>query len=615
MLRTTDLQKDLRAACRGWVEVDRLESGVPCELRAHADAPELAVCEAPGLSLHIRSGVAEVDARAGSIAIVIGRPRRPGTSDALSAREVNELFAGGGGDSSELRLSGRYSIVFIDIRQRTVRLYTDRFAVHSLCYAVESGRIAFSDRADCVPTERPAALDPQAFFDYAYFHVIPAPGTIFRGVSRLEPASRLTFSSRGERVSSTWQPVFAASGQGRSAPTAAEFMALLRAEVATEAYGAKVGAFLSGGTDSSTVAGLLRQVTGSSPEVFSIGFEAEGYDEIDYARIAARHFGCNHHVYYVTPDDVVAAVPKIAAQYDQPFGNSSALPAYHCALQARDRGMSKLLAGDGGDELFGGNVRYAKQKVFDVYSSMIPATIRNSLIEPILLSSALRALPGVKKASSYVAQARVPMPDRTESYNLLHRYGAENLFSRSLLEVVSPDAPDRLQRSVYERSSGAELVDRMLAYDWRFTLADNDLPKVLGTAALAGVGIGFPLLADAVVDFSLRLTPAQKVRGLTLRHWFKQALSDFLPTEIIRKKKHGFGLPFGPWMVKHAPLKSMARESVAGLVERGVLQPSAIDMLFSPELVRHPGYYGEMIWILMMAEHWLRRAAPSWRLR
>ena len=127
-----------------------------------------------------------------------------------------------------------------------------------------------------------------------------------------------------------------------------------------------LGCFLSGGTDSSTVAGTLKQVTGSAA-TFSIGFDAAGYDEMDYARIAAKHFGTDHHEHYVTPAELVSAIPKVAAHYDQPFGNSSAVPAYICATVARDHGVRKLLAGDGGDELFGGNTRYAKQKIFEAW--------------------------------------------------------------------------------------------------------------------------------------------------------------------------------------------------------------------------------------------------------
>jgi asparagine synthase (glutamine-hydrolysing) len=173
---------------------------------------------------------------------------------------------------------------------------------------------------------------------------------------------------------------------------------LIRESVAAASAGhQRVGAFLSGGTDSSTVAGMLCQVTGKPAPVYSIGFDAEGYDEMEYARIAARHFGCEHHEYYVTPDDLVSSIQGVAQHHDQPFGNSSALPAYYCAQIAQADGCTKMLAGDGGDELFGGNSRYAMQRLFEFYQS-VPHGMRR-LIEPLCEdNSHLRRIPGLKQA-------------------------------------------------------------------------------------------------------------------------------------------------------------------------------------------------------------------------
>jgi asparagine synthase (glutamine-hydrolysing) len=151
----------------------------------------------------------------------------------------------------------------------------------------------------------------------------------------------------------------------------------------------------------------------------------------------------------------------------------------------------------------------------------------------------------------------------------------------------------------------------MLAYDWRFTLADNDLPKVTGSADLAGQSVGFPLLDDDLVDFSLRLAPSLKVRGLTLRFFFMEALKGFLPEQILRKRKHGFGLPFGPWLVQHQPLRALARRALDLTVERGIIRRELTQELLSIRLQEHPGYFGEMIWILMMLEHWLEAKAPD----
>jgi len=152
----------------------------------------------------------------------------------------------------------------------------------------------------------------------------------------------------------------------------------------------------------------------------------------------------------------------------------------------------------------------------------------------------------------------------------------------------------------------ASLVNRMLAYDWKYTLADNDLPKVVETAALAGVDVRFPLLADELVDFSLELRPALKVRGLKLRYFFKRALRGFLPDATIAKKKHGFGMPFGAWLVRDRALRDFAVASLATLEGRGIVKREFMRTLVDAKLGEHAGYYGEMVWILLMLATWFR---------
>src|SRR5262249_17453253 len=145
------------------------------------------------------------------------------------------------------------------------------------------------------------------------------------------------------------------------------------------------------------------------------------------------------------------------------------------------------------------------------------------------------------------------------------------------------------------------------------TLADNDLPKVIGATSVAGIGVAFPLLDDALVDFSLRLEPALKLRGTRLRWFFKEALRGFLPEEIIRKKKHGFGLPFGVWAHPHGDLKALAASSIHALGKRGIVREAFLDQLLREYLPEHPGYFGEMIWVLMVLEQWLGRPASAAR--
>ena len=184
--------------------------------------------------------------------------------------------------------------------------------------------------------------------------------------------------------------------------------------------------------------------------------------------------------------------------------------------------------------------------------------------------------------------------------------GIDNVFTPDFLAQVDTTDPLHQQQAVWQQVREGSALNRMLAYDWRYTLAEADLPKVCGTTSLASVAVGFPFLDERVVDFSLRLPTDYKLKGLKLRWFFKEARRGFLPDEIITKKKQGFGLPFGVWANKHAGLRALAADSLHSLAGRGIVRREFIETLLDRHLPEHPGYYGEMVWILMMMEQWLR---------
>jgi asparagine synthase (glutamine-hydrolysing) len=492
-------------------------------------------------------------------------------------------------------------------------LAVDRFAVRTLCYRVVQGQLHFASRADALaPADAQADIDPQAIFDYLYFHAIPSPRTIYKDVHRLPPGHYALFENGQLTVKPYWTPSFSEPRSPSFDTLRDEFRQLLQEAVSKELDGSKPACFLSGGTDSSTVAGLIAQAAGKV-DTYSIGFDAQGYDEMEFARIAARHFKTEHHEYYVTPDDLVRSIADVARHFDQPFGNSSALPAYYCARMARNDGVTKLLAGDGGDELFGGNSRYAKQRIFGWYDH-IPGFARKGLMEPLLNNAVAAKIPLMRKASSYVEQASVPMPDRLQMYNLVLRLNVESVFTPAFLSRIDLGAPLQLQRAVWQSTTQCSHLNQQLAFEWRFTLAESDLPKVLGATSFADVGVGFPFLDENLVAFSARLPTEYKLKGLKLRWFFKEALRGFLPDEIITKKKQGFGLPFGVWATRDEKLKALAADSLNSLATRGVVRADFIKVLLAEKLPEHPGYYGEMVWILMMLEQWLQARAPSYRL-
>ena len=509
------------------------------------------------------------------------------------------------------RLRGDFALALVDPSQERAVLAVDRMSVRNVVYGEERGGVVFGPTCDAV-SRHPAVVaevDPQALYDYAYFHMVPGPTTVFRRQRRVPPGSFVDSAGGRCTAQAYWRPHFVEDARDPVATLKREMRGVLESAVRDLAEGVDCGAFLSGGTDSSTLSGLLGDVTGEPARTFSIGFAAEGYDEMHFARITAAHFSTDQHEYYVTPEDVVAAVPDIVAAYDQPFGNASAVPTYYCARLARKHGVTRMLGGDGGDELFGGNARYARQMQLAAYER-IPRPLRRHVLERIAAHDSFAdRVRWWRKARSYVTQASSPMPDRYESYNLLQRLGPENVFTRAFLDEVDVGAPlDRL-RDVYRRVDAGSLVNRMLGLDFRFTLADNDLPKVTRMCELAGVDVAFPMLNDDVIDFSLRLAPGLKLKGTRLRPFFKEALADYLPAETIAKQKHGFGLPVGAWLQAHAPLRALASDSLATLRARGIVRGEFIDRLLGEHLGAHAGYYGTMVWVLMMLELWFQHRA------
>lgn len=506
-------------------------------------------------------------------------------------------------------LVGTFVLCILDERSCEAILAVDRMGTQPVSYQISREGIVFGTSADAIITNPMARseIDPQSLYNYVYFHMIPSPGSVYQGQKRLLPGEFLICKKGQVRSGKYWEMSFLETKQQPFEELKQDFLGVLRSSVRKAAGDEKVGAFLSGGTDSSTIAGILSEINNYPARTYSIGFEATGYDEMEYARIAARHFSTDHHEYYVTPDDIVEAIPLIAAIFDQPFGNSSAIPTFYCARKAKADGVTRLLGGDGGDELFGGNVRYAKEYIFSLYE-YLPDALRKHIIEPLVFGIPGGAnLPVISKARSYIEQASIPMPARTESYNLLDRYGHKEVFTSDFLANINPGQPIVLMNEIYFQTHAKSLINHMLSLDLKFTLADNDLPKVVKSCELAGIEAAFPFLDDDIVSFSSQLEPSLKLKRTKLRYFFKEALRDFLPKEIIMKQKHGFGLPFGVWLQNHKPLQNLAADSLSDLKSRNIIRADFINKLLEQHLGEHAGYHGTMVWVLMMLEQWYKQ--------
>lgn len=497
------------------------------------------------------------------------------------------------------KIKGPFALCLFEPESCYALLAIDRIGVRPLAYSCQNRMLVFGSELDQIighPMIN-AEIDPQSIFNYMYFHVIPSPGSIYRGISKLQPGECLEFNNGELSNYFYWQLTYTDSHYSKK-----ELFAQLRAELEQSVSVCEpdlnTGVFLSGGLDSSTVAGFYKKITNRSIDAFTMGFDAEGYDEMAYARITAAHFKINLHEYYVTPADVLQAIPLIAQTYDEPFGNDSAVPAYHCARFARELGMTCLLAGDGGDELFAGNSRYAKQKVFDIYSH-VPDTVKS------ILEFAAFNVGSLGKVRSYIEQARIEMPERMETYNFLSRTALTEIFSGDFLKQINPDQPIEYLKSTYERTSNDDLIKKMLFLDGKFTLADNDLRKVNRMCDLAGVDVLYPMLQENLVEFAATVPSKWLIQRFNLRSFYKEGLSDFLPKETLAKSKKGFGLPFGVWMSNDEALKKFSEDALDSIAKRGFLNPDYIKKLVMSHQSGHSSYYGTMIWVLVMLEQWL----------
>ncbi len=505
-----------------------------------------------------------------------------------------------------LKLTGGFVISIYDIKANKLFIAIDKMGIGRLVYKEKEG-VLFSDSIKTIQQLSPNKLtiNHQAIYDYVYFHMVPSPESFFNGIKKLEPAHYLTYDQGKLTKTKYWEPNFSEETNLNKNQLNEKLHGHLKNAVKRSLPAdSSVGAFLSGGLDSSTISGTLASFE-SNPNTFTIGFDAEGYDETPYARIASRHFHTKHHEYFVTPQDVLDAVPKIAAAYDEPFGNSSAIPTYFCAKLAKENGCETLLAGDGGDELFAGNERYSKQKIFETFNNS-PRAIKSLAKLPYTLLPTIKNNKLFAKGHSFLQQAATPLPQRMENYNFLHQISPATTFNSSLLESINTNNPINHLQAYYNAPNNASSLNRMHYMDWKRTLADNDLRKVSQMCQLAGVEVKYPFLDSDLVDFSCSIPSQTKLKGLQLRHFYKQAMKGFLPNEILTKSKHGFGLPFGVWMKTNKDLQALAYDNISSLKERSFFNADFLDDAINQHKSGHASYYGELIWVLMMLELWLQ---------
>lgn len=510
------------------------------------------------------------------------------------------------------QLRGAFALALYDRRRHELLLAVDHFGLRRLHYASDSRRTAFASRLEALLAVPGVSrrVERQAIYDYLNFRFVPAPATPFVGVRRLPPGHMLLVRHGHTKTEPFWDMAYSEE-RLREDHAASGLYRLTHKAVAETLRGLEPkqsGAFLSGGTDSSTVVGLMTRITGEPVNAFSIGFNEQRYDELAYAELAARHFGAVYHARIITPDDALAVLPRLVDAYDEPFGNNSALGTFFCAQLARERGVTHLLAGDGGDEIFGGNDRYRTDRIFGRYGRL-PRVLRRGLLEPVLLNLPDRVPGLLGRAQRYVRRAKLPNPRRFYSWEFYVAQNARDLLDPEFIRDVTVEAPWAVVDDHFRRVRATSELDRLLYLDLKLTIGDNDLLKVTRTAELAGIGVRFPLLALPLVEFTGTLPAHFKVHGLEKRYLFKRTFRTLLPPETLAKRKHGFGVPTAEWLKAHRGFRELARDTLLSskAAQRGYFRPGALEHLFALHAADPTPYYGDILWAILMLELWHRR--------
>lgn len=480
-------------------------------------------------------------------------------------------------------LHGRYGYVLWADGGRRVLACTDTMRTCPVFHArVASGLLLASDLRLILRSGLVAPrVSPQAVYQFLNFSYVPAPLTAVEGVEKLPAGTCLDWTEAGSRVLPYWDLSYP---EDIDAPESHRVQALRQTIVDTvrdyrcaDAQG--WGTFLSGGTDSSSISGILARAHDAPVHSFSIGFREEGYDELPYSRIASAHFGLQPHEFRVGEDDAVAALPRLVAAYDEPFGNASAIPSLQCTDLAARSGVTLLIAGDGGDEIFGGNERYRKDQIFGRFHRA-PAPVR------ALGQAAAGALGGVEsrfanRIRNFVHRASLPNPDRFYSDDAFASKHFETLLGPALRGAVRRDDALEVQRRIYARAQAGAELHKLMYLDMKMTIADNDLVKVTRAAKASGVEVAFPYLDRRLVDFTGHLPASDKVRGLDKRHLFKLAMNDILPEAIRNKKKQGFGLPVSVWLQRGGDYARLVTDLVLSdrALARGHVDPEFVRRL------------------------------------
>ncbi len=504
------------------------------------------------------------------------------------------------------KLRGMFAFAIWNFRDESLFIARDRVGKKPLFYQVaEGGDFVFGSELKTLLTYGKVSkqIDLSALDSYLTFGYVPEEFCIFKGVSKLEPGHFLMFRDGKVSTESYWDFEYPPSHDARTEP---EYVQGLRDKI-EDAVRVRLisevplGAFLSGGVDSSTVVAMMSKFSGTPVKTFSIGFNEDSFDELKYARIAAKHFGTEHHEFIFTPE-MVELAEDLVNFFDEPFSDASSLPTFMVSKMARDF-VTVILSGDGGDEVFAGYTRYATHRKRNALARL-PKSIRSGIIRPVS-----EMLPHHAIGKNYLFNISHDTIDRyvdsVSQFNMLQR---RSLYSSDFQTQLNGSfgSGEKLFRDIAESPDGCGITDRMLYLDSKTYLPGDILTKVDRMSMANSLEARAPFLDHELIEYAVNIPAELKLKSMTTKYVLKKAMEGIVPNEILYREKQGFGVPIEEWINKQ--LRSQIYETLLEkrTIERGYFKRSYIETLLS-EHSRRRRDHSHSLWVLFMLELWHRR--------
>jgi asparagine synthase (glutamine-hydrolysing) len=507
-------------------------------------------------------------------------------------------------------LRGMFAFAVWDERKRELFVARDRVGKKPLLYAKTRDSFVFGSEFSALLLHPSVSreVDRGALHDYLSFMCVPAPLTAYRDIRKLEPGHSLTLTSSGEiKTERYWQPDFSKKIKISEEEAGERALELLRDAVRVRLMSeVPLGAFLSGGIDSSAVVALMAEESSGPVKTFSIGFEEQDFSELHHARRVAERVGAEHHEFVVRPD-AMEILPTLVEHYGEPYADSSAIPTYYVARETRKH-VTVALNGDGGDECFAGYERYAAMSLSERYRKL-PGVLRENVIRQAvgLLPTSEIKRSRVRSLKRFLQAASLPPVERYLRWMSVFDFDAKgDLYTEEFRRETEGRDAGRWLAPWFARANGAGVVDASLLTD-TMTYLPNDLLVKVDIASMAvSLEARSPFLDHHVIEFAASLPERLKLRGLTTKYILKKTLAKLLPTENLKRAKMGFGVPVGHWF--RGEMQPFLRETLLSekSARRGLFRPESVRRLVELH-TRGERDHTHQLWTLLMLELWFQR--------